>query len=144
MTNSSWICLDASFAVGLATHSRRDRLRSLLETWNERRIQLAAPTLFYYEVANAAFQYGRHGTLSEDAVNALLDMALSLPIEVTTDEDLHREAVALARRLGLPATYDAHYLALAERLDCELWTLDRKLVTAVGAEMPRVRLAVSS
>jgi len=46
----------------------------------------------------------------------------------------------LAEAHGLPATYDAHYLALAERLEAELWTADRRLYAAVQAAMPQVNL----
>jgi predicted nucleic acid-binding protein len=140
----SWICVDASLVVGLVTHGERRHLRRLLQTWQEERRRIAAPSLLYYEIANAAFQIGRHGALSPAAVDALLEMALALPIEAVSDPDLHREAVALARRLSLPATYDAHYLALAVRLDCELWTLDRKLVRSVEGELDRLRLAAGS
>jgi len=38
------------------------------------------------------------------------------------------------------AVYDAHYLALAERLGAEMWTADRRLCQAVGAALPWVRL----
>lgn len=48
----------------------------------------------------------------------------------------------LARQFNLPAAYDAHYLALAERLEAELWTLDRKLFNAVHPIFQRINLAV--
>lgn len=37
-------------------------------------------------------------------------------------------ALDLAERLSLSATYDAHYLALAEWLGAEFWTADQRLV----------------
>lgn len=40
------------------------------------------------------------------------------------------------------ATYDAHYLALADQLGAEFWTTDRKLVRAVQPSLPWVRLVV--
>ena len=67
--------------------------------------------------------------------------ALSLPIELRTDADLHVRATDLAARFGLPAAYDAHYLALAERLGAPLWTTDRRLVNSVQAALPWVQLA---
>jgi predicted nucleic acid-binding protein len=54
--------------------------------------------------------------------------------------ELHERALSLAQRFALPAAYDAHYMALAEHLDGELWTSDRRLIQAVGAEMPQVHL----
>ena len=34
-------------------------------------------------------------------------------------------------RYNLPATYDAHYLALAEWMEIDLWTADTKLVNSL-------------
>ena len=34
-------------------------------------------------------------------------------------------------RFNLPATYDAHYLALAEWMEIDLWTADARLVNAL-------------
>ena len=45
----------------------------------------------------------------------------------------------LADALDLPATYDAHYLALAEHLGCELWTDDQRLIRHVATSLPFVR-----
>jgi predicted nucleic acid-binding protein len=56
------------------------------------------------------------------------------------EEQLHRRALALAERFALPAAYDAHDLALAYWLGGEFWTADRRLVQAVGDELPWVRV----
>lgn len=53
---------------------------------------------------------------------------------------LHRRAIELAGRFRQRAVYDAHYLALAEDLDCELWTADRRFYEAVYGRSPFVRL----
>ena len=39
--------------------------------------------------------------------------------------------MTVAARYGLPAAYDAHYLALAEWMDIELWTADMKLINTL-------------
>jgi hypothetical protein len=41
--------------------------------------------------------------------------------------------------LGLPTTYDAHYLALAEHLCCRLWPDDQHLIQRVTDSLPFVR-----
>jgi len=51
----------------------------------------------------------------------------------------HHRALEIASRLKLPATYDAHYLALVERLGVELVTADRRLFAAARRAFP-VRL----
>ena len=60
-------------------------------------------------------------------------------IEIYNPAWLHRQALILADAFGLPAAYDAHYLALAEHFECELWTADRRLLRAVGSGPPFVR-----
>ncbi|MCU0571091.1 MAG: type II toxin-antitoxin system VapC family toxin [Oculatellaceae cyanobacterium Prado106] len=48
----------------------------------------------------------------------------------------------MAQELGLSATYDAHYLALTERLNAEFWTCDRRLFNTVQARLPWVHLVM--
>ena len=58
----------------------------------------------------------------------------SLPVRsVPTDPDLRRSALSWAERLGQFAAYDSFYVALAERLGCEVWTADRRLANAAAA-----------
>jgi hypothetical protein len=45
----------------------------------------------------------------------------------------------LAHQFSLLATYDAHYLALAESHNCEFWTADTRLLRAVGDKLSWVR-----
>ncbi len=52
---------------------------------------------------------------------------------------LYLRAMALSEHFGLPAAYDAQYLALAEREECELWTEDTKLRRAVQNEIEWVK-----
>jgi predicted nucleic acid-binding protein len=96
--------------------------------------------LVHYEILNALYQYERHGKLSKEIVSEAFEVALGLPIRLYSDTALHLRAIQLARQFALPACYDAHYLALAERLDAELWTCDARLVTKVGAALPWVHL----
>ena len=56
--------------------------------------------------------------------------------------DLNLHALHLARRFGLPACYDAHYMALAERLGVEFWTCDERLVKKVGTDFSLIRFAL--
>jgi predicted nucleic acid-binding protein len=46
----------------------------------------------------------------------------------------------MACESGLPAIYDAHYLALAHRLNAEFWTADRRLFQAVQGRIPKIHL----
>jgi predicted nucleic acid-binding protein len=48
--------------------------------------------------------------------------------------------IELASQFNLAATYDAHYLALAERENCEFWTADERLYNSVRDRFSWVRL----
>ncbi len=65
---------------------------------------------------------------------------MNLNITLYGDAELHRQALNLAKSLRLPASYDAHYLALAQRLGAEFWTGDRRLVNSVQAVLPWANL----
>lgn len=62
-------------------------------------------------------------------------------LRTITYPDLHIRAWQLAVGFNQPRAYDAHYLAVAEREGCELWTTDRRLYNAVQPDLPWVRLA---
>ena len=136
---SPFLCVDASLIVRLVTNQNPE-IFNLWQAWEAQRINLVAPTLIYYEVVNALYQYERHSELSSSALDAALSSAFALPLRLHGDPLLHRSALQMTRRYGLPSSYDAHYLALAERLDTEFWTSDRRLANAVRAKFPRIRL----
>ena len=136
----SWLCVDANLVIRLIADPSDKAVLQLWEQWDAEGRQLAAPALLYYEVTNALYRYQRMGVMSTSSVRAALQAALSLPLHLHQDAGLHRRALDLAERFDLPAAYDAHYLALAERLGAEFWTADRRLVEAVRAELPWVHL----
>jgi predicted nucleic acid-binding protein len=113
------------------------------QLWSEFAIadtEVIAPTLLTCELANALHQQWRAGQLDQAAARGLLDVAQALPIELHGDEQLHVRALELAVEHRLPATYDAHYLALAERFRVPLWTCDGRLVGTVRERLPWVHL----
>jgi len=61
-----------------------------------------------------------------------------IPIRQVAGAGMMR-AFELAARFRRPAAYDAHYLALADYLECPLWTADQRLYNAVRADFPRIR-----
>lgn len=137
---NSWICVDANLVVRLVADPQDTTVRQKWQQWEEDGQQLAAPTLLHYETTNALYQYQRQGFLSAETVRVAQEAALALPLTLYGDAELHRAALRLAQHLALPATYDAYYLAVAERLGADLWTADRRLFEAAGDELPWVRL----
>ena len=130
MNNSSTVCVDANVVVRY-TLFPDDAIQNLWESWEAAGTRLVAPTLLYYEVANSLYQYQKRGEINADVIRRVFDTALALPFTLIGDTSLHQRAIVLAATYRLPAVYDAHYVALSERLGIELWTTDARLVNAL-------------
>lgn len=141
--SNSWICVDAGLVIRLVADPADVTVHQLWEGWSAESQPIGAPTLLFYEVTNALHQYQRHGLLTGESARLAQAAALDLPIELFGSIGLHRRALELAQSLSLPATYDPHYLAVAEDLQAELWTADRRLLRAVGSSLSWVRQAGS-
>jgi predicted nucleic acid-binding protein len=63
---------------------------------------------------------------------------LAFAVELEGLPPVHQRALELSAANGLPAVYDAHYLALAELLGITLWTADENLVQALHQALPFV------
>jgi predicted nucleic acid-binding protein len=90
---------------------------------------LAAPSLVAFEVANIIRRHELAGLVSRDqAAQAHADL-LDLAIEQWPYDLLAVRAWQLRENLSI---YDAGYVALAEFLDADLVTLDRRIGRAPG------------
>jgi len=139
--STSPVCVDASFVIRLLESDSEESppLRKWKE-WHEEERPVVAPVLLFYGVANVLYRYVVLGYLDFERAWEALKVALELGISLQDGPELHLRAIELARELSLPTTYDAHYLALAERLGAESWTADKKLVRKVKRKFPFVRL----
>jgi len=139
--SSSTICIDASAAMRLLVPGRHtsDTI-SLWKGWVDRDCRLVAPTLLFYEITNALYRYAMAGHLRSAGIEPAIHTLERMEIELVGDMQLHHQALEIALRLGMPAVYNAHYLALAWRLEAELWTADRRLYEGAKETYPFVRL----
>ena len=139
---NSLVCVDASCVVRLVagTVPERAAIQRHWDGWTAEGRSLVAPRLLLYEVTNALYRYRRLGQRSPLSVRLSLQAALDLPIRFHDEPDLHAEAIAWADRFSLSAAYDAHCLALADKLAAEFWTADRRLANAVPPALPWVHL----
>ncbi|MCI0608153.1 MAG: type II toxin-antitoxin system VapC family toxin [Anaerolineae bacterium] len=128
MNNSLTLCVDASVIV---RHVTSDAIKQRWEKWMKVEAKIVAPTLLYYEVTNGLYRYQKAGILPPEAVAKALIAVLALPIELVSNTELHHRAREVAVLYSLSATYDAHYLALAQWMDVELWTVDIRLVNSL-------------
>lgn len=138
--NNSLLYVDANLVIRLVVDPGDDSVQHLWEQWDSERRQLSAPTLLYYEVANALCRYLKLGYLSESSVQPAFRAALALPLQLYGETDLHWRALEMAERFSLSAAHDAHYLALAEWLGGEFWTADKRLARTIQASLPWVHL----
>jgi len=130
MNNSSTVCVDANIVVRLVLFAE-DNIQARWKRWESDEAQFVAPSLLHYEVVNSLYQYQKGGQISAPTLERALEAALGLPIDLVDDNHIHRRAMVLAAQYGLPAAYDAHYLALAEWMGIELWTADKKLINTL-------------
>lgn len=112
--------------------------RALVHEAERQHDDIIAPRLLEYEISNAIRKAVRQGRIDASDAEARLRVFDILPITFLTDR-VHHEALAIALRYNLPAAYDAHYLALAERLGCDFWTADERLVNQSSGALPGVR-----
>ncbi len=140
MPNS--VCLDASFVVRMLVGPEplAQKAEALWQQWLQEDVLLVAPALLPFEVTNALYRYVHAGHLPLALVQNLLAAALALDLRLFMDPELHQAALQTAHRLKLPATYDAHYVALAQRLGAELWTADQRLARALRQQDFPVRV----
>jgi predicted nucleic acid-binding protein len=139
------IAVDSSVVVKLLVvdPDSLSALGLLSDSW-ERSEPIVAPPLLSPEVANALYQRVRSSQMTyqeaEKAMERFHAMSIaSVPTASREVRSLSQRAQAIANDYNLPATYDAHYIALAEGLDCDLWTADRRLLNALGGRLPFVR-----
>lgn len=140
MPNLTTLCVDASIIATMFGSTARPLSIELFSQWQVAGTSIVAPVLLRYEVTNGLWQMWKHQAISALALEAALVALVDLPIEIMGSPFHHSAAITFARRFTLPATYDAHYLALAEELDCEFWTADKRLARAVQRELDWVRL----
>jgi predicted nucleic acid-binding protein len=136
------VVVDASIALKwVIKESDSDKAQALLDEWSNRKTILLAPALITYEITNILYQNVRKNEIAlERAKSALEDiMLIGMEFDIPQDYRLGRRAIELAHKFGIKATYDSHYLALAEREGCELWTADTKMWRAVKGELNWVR-----
>ncbi len=134
------ICVDASFVVKLVLpEEHADKVRALWAAWERQGVERYAPALWGYEVASVVRKYGHRGLLTAQEEAEALRLLLELPIHLVDMSALHQNALHLAQDLGMPVTYDAHYLLLAQLLGAELWTGDGRLYHQTQGKLDYIR-----
>ena len=98
--------------------------------WFAEQGPVLAPSLLLFELTNALYQQIRSGDLDIDGAEMAIDRIRTLPVQFVESEHLTRRPLELTSLLGQGAIYDSLYLALAESLECDLWTADGRFYRA--------------
>ncbi|MGH2561354.1 MAG: type II toxin-antitoxin system VapC family toxin [Thermomicrobiales bacterium] len=134
------VIVDTSLAVKwVLPESDSDVALELAARWRWGRRNIIVPAWFACEVANVFFQRIRQRSITlADAQDLLIEIMVAVrPVAVSII--VGSRALDIAHSLGQRASYDAYYLALAEHLDCELWTADERFWRAAQPAFPRIR-----
>lgn len=139
----SIVVVDASLPLSLATGDpRAGEVEARLVDWLSGGDRLHAPALLPYEVASGLARQVWAGGFALDRVDEAAFLIAGLGLTYHPLSTLGR-VVEIARELERRSAYDAAYLALAERLEAPLWTLDEPLVHNASRLGFDVRMAAS-
>lgn len=134
------VVVDASLVVKwLVEEDDSDKAHAVLQSWVTRDVSRIAPHLLAFEVANALHRRVLRGELSVDESTRMIARLLESRLEFHQPPGLHVRALRLASQLNQNAVYDAHYLALAESVGCELWTADERFYRAASPGIGNLR-----
>ena len=135
MEEEKILVLDASVAVKwFNVEPLREKALIIRDRYVNGEIELIAPDLLYYEVANALRYNPRFGIEEvKSALKALEDLSI---ITYDFEGELREKAVELAYRFGI-TIYDAAYVALAVIRNAPLYTADKEVV--VKAQLTNVK-----
>lgn len=105
-----------------------DQATQGVTAWKRAGVALLAPLLLEYEMATILRKAVVARWLTPDLAVEAMAKVLALNIHrLPPTPNLHEQALRWAHRLGHSKAYDAHYLAVAEQEQVELWTADRRL-----------------
>jgi len=110
----------------------------LKRAWHRQGRRVVVPCWFACEVRNALHQKVRSGLITERAAADFVRIALNRVTVLDPDPGIAVCGIQIASQLRQRASYDAQYLALAERHGCELWTADRRFALTAQPDFPFV------
>jgi predicted nucleic acid-binding protein len=101
--------------------------------------QFFVPDLFYIEFTNVLWKYVRARQYTVEQSEIAIRRIQAFPLNITSTKDLIADAIKLSVTYGISA-YDASYVALSQRTNAPLLTLDAKLANALNTSNLDIRL----
>jgi predicted nucleic acid-binding protein len=135
------LVLDSNILLAsvLADEPLTQQAQAILQEWAKTEVQLFAPRLFRSELVAVVRKAVFQSRITHEQGRQFLSLLLEYPITFFEDDDLLKDAYELAYRFNLPRSYDAQYLALAERLGFDFWTADETLYNGLYPRFTRIR-----
>jgi predicted nucleic acid-binding protein len=123
---SYWV-VDANIVIQTAINITAN-LEKFWERIDQEQITPCAPRLWLSETTSAIRFLLARKEITSDEAEDILQTIHGLRVEIINeDEELSLRALELAGKLGQSKAYDAFYVALAEKLVVDFWTMDERL-----------------
>lgn len=136
---TSYVVLDSGVLLAaVQSEAHTEHAKTLINQFAAEQMQLIAPTLLHYELVAVTRKWVYRELTTPERAKAALDTLLRFPVLPIVDDALLRRAYRLATEYNRPTAYDAQYLAVAERYECNFWTADERFYRAVNDKLSYV------
>ena len=99
-----------------------------MQAWLEQEARLVVLFLWDYECVTGFRRAVSLRLISAEEAEHMVEDLLVLEFQrIPPSLELHKSALKWSERIGQSKVYDAYYLALAEDLTAEFWTVDQRL-----------------
>jgi predicted nucleic acid-binding protein len=110
-----------------------------LANWRAEGVERVVPSHAVAETTNVLIKHVIGETMAFDhALTVISELPRFVRIHKSS-LDHSKRALTLCHQFGHRSVYDMHFLALAEELECELWTADERFWRAVNPAFPFVK-----
>ncbi len=136
----SAVCVDASLVLAwLLPNDQSSAAYALNDRWQAGHADLIAPHLLVFEVTSVLRQAVYRGQISAEEGEEALAAFRGMGIRLVQTDALVERAWTWGKNVNAAKLYDMYYVAAAAMEDCDLWTVDRRLVNLVSSRSTFVR-----
>jgi predicted nucleic acid-binding protein len=133
--NNSTVILDSSvIAKWFFPESNSKKALEIKDKFTDNTISIVIPLLLYYEVNNLLKTAVKRFRIDEDDAIKVYHAFLQLNFISYSTELLLKKTLEIAIKYNI-SSYDASYIALAEYLQFQFVTADKKLVSAASNKL---------
>jgi predicted nucleic acid-binding protein len=128
----SLVVIDASAAIkAILPNPLQAHCLALVQTFAE--VQPVAPALWAYETSSTIAKALHFEEITESEARRALEKLDTLGVRLfVPDADQNRAAFDWTLKLKRTSAYDSYYLVLAQALECDFWTADKRLFHALN------------